>query len=107
MSEWLSKMRATPARTGTAGAKAILHVITRHGELVTSDRLKSIDSQLKEADYFCEVSRGYYVNFYYIISYSDNLIVSKSQNNKYEIYPSRRKYKAFEDKFNNWMAEIK
>lgn len=84
-----------------------LHVITRHGELVTSDRLKSIDSQLKEADYFCEVSRGYYVNFYYIISYSDNLIVSKSQNNKYEIYPSRRKYKAFEDKFNNWMAEIK
>lgn len=84
-----------------------LHVITRKGEFVTKDTISSICEQLKSIPYFAETSRGYYVNYNYIDSYTHEEIICVYQEKKYKVYISRRKYKDFNISFTKWLGASK
>lgn len=84
--------------------RKILHIVSTGGEIFTDDTYKDIYNQLREFDDFCELHRGYLINFNYVKNYTANEVFCDYQDKTYKINISRRKYDDFHLSFINWMG---
>lgn len=77
---------------------------TTNGEIKTYGTYKSVASQLKQS-YFIETDKSCTVNMNYVSDYTKKGIVCSYDGKDYEASFSRRKYKAFDDRFKKWSGE--
>lgn len=82
----------------------ISRIVTTKGEIYVYDTYKSLCERLSKFECFKETNRGYYVNFAYVVNYTQDKLICSYQDKSYELNISRRKFNEFDRAFKTWLG---
>ncbi len=75
-------------------------VTTKNGEFEVDEIFSTVKDMIeKEVNCFCQPHQSFYVNLIYVTEYSKDSVVMTYAGKKYEANMTRRRYKAFDEKF--------
>lgn len=82
------------------------YIVTTSGIIKTHVALNGIKEQLPK-DYFVETHASCYVNLNYVVEYNKHDVICEYEGKRYNAFMSKRKYTAFDKRFQEWSWILK
>lgn len=80
------------------------HIVIENEDIVVKESFKSVKESLPK-NCFCESYSSIYINFNYVVAYTNTDVICSYNGKEYPLYMSRRKYSEFKKRFIDWTGE--